>query len=887
MAVSYLSKPFRSSPYVMPLDLNLFTKVMSVKQQQFDMGAQKIQSGIDQLGQLDVMRGVDKEYLGKKINNLVSTINNFGGKDFSDPNILNQIEGLGTDIYGDQNVITALYSTKQVRNLMAGYEQYKTNPKLNKQYSQVNEAYDMQGVNQWLSGDSVGESYKGPSSPTPFTPYKENHIKAFEKIKADLVENTMVDGMYIKKNSTERITPERLMSMAADLLTPEERGQMKRDAWYLYTQQAHLPPEQIVQKSMDQYQQRINETKNMMKYYSDQADAAVADPGQRRSYNMLADQKANELSQMVKDPNSSTQAAINKFKQDPEEFMYQVYSNDYFRGLANRFSVNRTKQDITPNYAEIARQRMEQSASQFDRKLAQDDTHFYDDLRNKAALKGLYMQIDPQTGEISYIPVKGSAETLSSSNVSTEPTSVTEKTIKAANDQLRLDIDKQYNNFLSDFVAHHPELGIESVSGRRLIGQEFLEGINQQPGLQIEDFKGLEDNAVRAQIQAAYKRMGVKSISQNMALLDGLWNNYKAVLDGKGNSVGEVPREFVDVVDKVSMIKERMRANEELMRQSRDEVYDRAGLTDAEKSEYDRYLQSPQDYSKYKNMDVVNRAINRGLDWLGGTSSVADQNIVNIQKKLEDAGVSNIDKEVEKNLQKYSTRNVFKTKTISPTDPYVKKEDVATYLYNEMRRNRGQITVGNQTRDVKASDVEDVAANKITPVETGMYADGTGRFYITGEVTVGEGNKQRHFIYTTPIDDENAHRMGLERDPYESINYSVGILGRSGDIPVYANKNMAVTLNVVKKNANDINSNASFVQAKVFYLDAQGNKISDGRGGFKYDLITIPNTEGETPSVAYTKAYQAIWMAGNNNIKNLTTQEFIDYITNAAKNQIK
>lgn len=121
MAVSYLSTPLESSPYVLPLDLGLFSNVMSIKQKKIDDNVSAVQAGIDQLGLLDVMKDEDKNYLNEKINGLVGSINNLGGVDFSDSNIMRQIEGLGSDIYGDSNIITALSSTKAIRNLQNSY----------------------------------------------------------------------------------------------------------------------------------------------------------------------------------------------------------------------------------------------------------------------------------------------------------------------------------------------------------------------------------------------------------------------------------------------------------------------------------------------------------------------------------------------------------------------------------------------------------------------------------------------------------------------------------------------------------------------------------------------------------------------------------------------
>lgn len=869
MAVSYKSSVYHPNPYVLPIDLNLFGKVLGIKQQQYDLGAQKIQSEIDTLGTLDVMKKEDRDYLNGKINNLVSTVNGLGGQDYSDPNILNQIEGLGGDIYGDNQVITAISSTKNARKLLSGYDQMKTNPKLSKMYSEVNEAYDTQKVSQWINDGKAGTSYQGPSSPTQYVDYKQTHLKQFDKLKADLVENITADGLYILKDSHETITPERLMSMAGDLLTPEERGQMKRDAWFLYTKQSPQSPEALVNRSLQQYQSKIDEAKSLKNYYEAQANASTADPEARRRYNLLADTKANELITLAQAAQGAPKAAVDKLKSDPEEFMYQLYSQDYFRGLANRFSVNQTTRNITPNYAEMFTRRQDQAQRQFDARLAQDDKQFYDQLDLNYLKEGLKMIIDPETGKISGIPINknGGIDLPSPTNINTENPSglkVTESTLFEANKQLTLDKNGVYQDFLSNYLAHHPEIGIEvpSQSGggtsRQLIGQQFLEGVNNQPGFQLEDLAGLQSPLIRGQLQSS----GLNS--KQVGYLDQLWQNYKAVLDGKGNTVGELPDGFVDAVNKVKLIDERIRANKTLRDRAVDQVL--SPLSQQDKDLYKDYLDEMESNPKVNKYFRASRHPK--------LPDYVDPRIDAIEEKVGD-----VRKQVSKYLEILPTRDVFQGKTFDPNDKSIK--GISNFVASEIARGGGDFYVdGNKQGNIPYSAV-DVAT--ITPLSTGMLADGTGRFYLQSSVklTTTDG-KPVAATYQIPISDENARKIGIERDPYDNINYSVNMVGSSGDIPVYGNKNLAVTVKVFKKNVNNINDPSAFAQAKVFYLDANGQKIKDPNkpGEFKYDLVPIPNTDSGKASEAYLKAYEAVQQAAKNPIKDITTEDFINYIIN-------
>ena len=54
MPISYLSKPIETSPYVLPVDLNLLAKVNTYKQSKFYENAQKTQDELNTIANLDI-----------------------------------------------------------------------------------------------------------------------------------------------------------------------------------------------------------------------------------------------------------------------------------------------------------------------------------------------------------------------------------------------------------------------------------------------------------------------------------------------------------------------------------------------------------------------------------------------------------------------------------------------------------------------------------------------------------------------------------------------------------------------------------------------------------------------------------------------------------------
>ena len=70
--------------YVQQLPVEAMVSVGQAKQQQYNEGIQKIQTNIDNVAGMDIVRDVDKEYLQSKLNQLGNDTRLFAAADFSD-----------------------------------------------------------------------------------------------------------------------------------------------------------------------------------------------------------------------------------------------------------------------------------------------------------------------------------------------------------------------------------------------------------------------------------------------------------------------------------------------------------------------------------------------------------------------------------------------------------------------------------------------------------------------------------------------------------------------------------------------------------------------------------------------------------------------------------
>jgi hypothetical protein len=155
------------NPYVQQLPVEAMVQVGMQKQQQYDQGIEKIQTNIDNIAGLDVMRDIDKTYLQSKLNELGNNLKTVAAGDFSNFQLVNSVNGMTTQITKDKNVQTAVQSTAKARKELALMEEDRKAGKL----TPDNEYYFNNKLNSWYSDSELGKSFN------------QDYIKNFDVIK--------------------------------------------------------------------------------------------------------------------------------------------------------------------------------------------------------------------------------------------------------------------------------------------------------------------------------------------------------------------------------------------------------------------------------------------------------------------------------------------------------------------------------------------------------------------------------------------------------------------------------------------------------------------------------------------------------------------------------
>lgn len=264
MASAYQIDTYRDPAKV---DLSSTFQAQSYKQQNYDINTQQTQQLINQYAGTDLLKDVDKEYFGQRLNTLVGFINQSGTRDWSRKSISDQLQNyVSTSL--DKNVMNAIASTQSFRKQQAEIEDIKKNKP--DQYSMQNEWFATQDLQRYLSTKEVGDTYHAQSY-VPYTDVKKIILDNADKLKEFGIEyytNPIGGNSYFTKVGTfEKIDPEKAKEYLSTIMDAKVMNQLYIDGQYSYKD---TKPEAIQEKfksrldSYDKvYSERLTELKSL------------------------------------------------------------------------------------------------------------------------------------------------------------------------------------------------------------------------------------------------------------------------------------------------------------------------------------------------------------------------------------------------------------------------------------------------------------------------------------------------------------------------------------------------------------------------------------------------------------------------------------------------
>ena len=154
---SFTDQIMQFRPYVQQLPTEAMAQVGMYKQQKYEEGVQKIQSYIDNIAGLDVVKPLHKQYLQSKLNELGSRLKSVAAGDFSNFQLVNSVGGMATQIVKDPTVQSAVRSTQMFRK---GQSDMETARKAGKSAPE-NEWFFNTEFNNWMNDGNVSTQFNG------------------------------------------------------------------------------------------------------------------------------------------------------------------------------------------------------------------------------------------------------------------------------------------------------------------------------------------------------------------------------------------------------------------------------------------------------------------------------------------------------------------------------------------------------------------------------------------------------------------------------------------------------------------------------------------------------------------------------------------------------
>lgn len=302
-----------------------------------------MQSYIDNVAGMDVVRDIDKAYLQSKLNELGNNLKTVAAGDFSNYQLVNSVGGMATQIAKDPNVQSAVSSASWYRKQLADME---TAIKEGKS-SQAN-VYDFNTkANSWLSSTKLGESFKDR-----YTPYTDVKKKAMEAIKAlhpnlsqydipfevDTIGNinTKKVANAMKRYKIEGIDESQITQAIRASLTPDDINQLGIDANYQFR---GVSSEDLINRAKFNYDVKRKDAISTLEYLKEQKNI-VSNPTENDKISKKIDYYEKLLGKdgVPGELDEELESNLSAAKNNPDSVKFSIYKDGFISEFGDAFS---------------------------------------------------------------------------------------------------------------------------------------------------------------------------------------------------------------------------------------------------------------------------------------------------------------------------------------------------------------------------------------------------------------------------------------------------------------------------------------------------------------------------------------------------------------------
>lgn len=346
-------QPF--TPYVEQLPIEAMVNTGRMKQAQYDQGIEKIQSQIDNIAGMDVVRDVDKQYLQSKLNQLGGNLKKVAAGDFSNYQLVNSVGGMITQIGKDPLIQNAVSSTLKYRKGIAEMEAARKEGK-----SSVSNEWDFgDQASKWLNSPDIRQSFQGAYN--PYTNYRKNALEAIKSLTKD--ESITDDAFTIDRkgnlvitDATVRkkfagISPDKIQKALMATLSPSDFKQMEIDGRYNYS---NVDEKRLAQSVNSSYADKLS-FYNQQKTILENAKSSTTSNVEKTALNDKIASLDKVIANISTEYEGMTQL-INSGNTDA--LKAQLHTSNFIDNFSKAFSYTETSQTYeTSPLAQMAMQR--------------------------------------------------------------------------------------------------------------------------------------------------------------------------------------------------------------------------------------------------------------------------------------------------------------------------------------------------------------------------------------------------------------------------------------------------------------------------------------------------------------------------------------------------
>ncbi len=346
------------SPYRQQLPIEQMREIGQIKQQQYETGVQKIQSQIENIAGMDVIKPIHKEYLQSKLNELGNNLKKVAAGDFSNFQLVNSVGGMTNQIVKDPVIQNAVLSTQRIRNQQSNLESAKKSGKSSIQ----NEAYFNRQLNDWLNDGNAKNSFNGEY--IEYTDIDGKLRQIADKVKET---DNSIEIPYIRDNSgkviydkqgspiidgamlslkTKGKPAEKILANFYDSLNENDKRQLSIDSWYHYKD---TTPEALHRDIINGY----NDKKRLL------SDKMVNLSVELKNPNLSSVEKSQIQAQLTDVNKTLIDSSLDKEMnsqleqlssgQGIDDFKYRLYTQKYLGNLAKDLSYQSYEQAYKDN----------------------------------------------------------------------------------------------------------------------------------------------------------------------------------------------------------------------------------------------------------------------------------------------------------------------------------------------------------------------------------------------------------------------------------------------------------------------------------------------------------------------------------------------------------